>query len=84
MVMCSPPQAALQTISPLACVLCLLLTLPQCGLRLLPCAGLYGEPETRYRMPEVNMGSSIVTAMPVMDNAVSSPPATDSKSVGPI
>jgi hypothetical protein len=34
-------------------------------------AALYGEPETRYKMPEVNMGSSIVTAMPVMDNPVS-------------
>jgi len=32
---------------------------------------LYGEPDSRYKMPEVNMGSSIVTAMPVMENAVS-------------
>lgn len=30
---------------------------------------LYGEPDSRYKMPEVNMGSSIVTAMPVMENA---------------
>lgn len=35
-------------------------------------SALYGEPDTRYKMPEVNMGSSIVTAMPVMENAVSS------------
>lgn len=36
-------------------------------------AALYGELETHYKMPEVNMGSSIVTAMPVLDNAVSLP-----------
>lgn len=31
---------------------------------------LYGEPGVAAHMPEVNMGSSIVTAMPVMVNKV--------------
>eukprot|EP00882_Tetradesmus_deserticola_P010339 GHRQ01010922.1.p3 GENE.GHRQ01010922.1~~GHRQ01010922.1.p3 ORF type:complete len:194 (+),score=49.42 GHRQ01010922.1:230-811(+) len=31
---------------------------------------LYGEPSVAHKMPAVNMGSSIVTAMPVMVNQV--------------